>query len=260
MHFLFRGLLDLLYPPRCEACGELRREAICPECRAGVGWLHAPLCEVCGQPFDPSAQGAPRCADCRTPRGRVFSLARSAAYYEGPLVRLIWRYKYAGQMVLAAPLGQVMVEALAGSAAGLDPASVDLVCAVPLHPSRRRERGFNQSELLAEYVAAAIGRPRRALLERTRPTRPQVDMPREARAANVRGAFGLRAGEEVAGRCVLLVDDLFTTGATIGECARALRRGGAAEVRVFTLARPIPEWRRPGADMRRAVEAAAGGE
>jgi len=254
MHVLIRGLLDVLFPPRCQACGRLRRDPICPECRAGVLMVGPPLCAVCGQPFDPSAQGAPDCADCREAKGRPYSVARSAASYEGPLVPLIWEFKYGCQMVLAGPLGMVMVEALAAGAADLEPASLDVVCPVPLHRSRLHERGFNQSRLLAEPVAAAIGKPVAELLERTRPTRPQVDLPRESRAANVRGAFAARAEAEVTGRRVLLVDDLFTTGSTIGECVRALQRAGAAEVRVFTLARPVPLWRRPAVDARDAQE------
>jgi ComF family protein len=177
-------------------------------------------------------------------------VARSAAYYEGPLVQLIWRYKYHGQMVLARPLGEVMVAALEGAAAALDPETIDVVCAVPLHASRLRERGFNQSELLAEHVAEVIGRQLRPLLERTRPTLPQVDLPLESRAANVRDAFASNLREVIRGQRVLLIDDLFTTGATITECARALRRAEVGELRVFTLARPLPLWRRPGADIR----------
>jgi ComF family protein len=252
MHPLLRGLLDLLYPPRCEGCGRLRQDAICPDCLIAVSLLQPPICELCGEPFDPSAASAPRCALCLIARRR-FSVARSAAYYEGPLVQLIWRYKYHCQMVLAEPLARLMIGALHASAAALGPETVDVVCAVPLHPSRLRARGFNQSELLAEHVAAEIGRPLRPLLERTRPTLPQVDLPPQSRAANVRNAFAANPQETVQGLRVLLIDDLFTTGATLTECARALGRAGADELRVFTLARPLPPWRRPGADIRAAA-------
>ena len=252
MHVLVRGLLDLLYPPRCEACGGLRRDPICPECLAAITPITPPLCEICGEPFDPQAAGAPRCAACRSPRGRAFAAARSAVYYDGPVVPLIWRYKYDGQMALGEPLGRLMAEALAAGASDLGADSVDVVCAVPLHRTRLRERGFNQSELLAESVAAALSRPLEPLLQRTRPTRPQVDVPREVRASNVRGAFAAAPDQALTGRRVLLVDDLFTTGATLAECARALRRGGADEVRVLTLARPLPAWRRVAADIREA--------
>ncbi len=244
MHPFWRGVLDLLYPPRCEACGSLRRDAMCAECLAAVERIKPPVCDVCGEPFDPGAQSAPTCAGCRRAR-RPFSVARSAAYYTGPLVKAIGRFKYHCQMVLWRPLGELMVEALHnGGAKALDPDSVDVVCPVPLHQSRLEQRGFNQSELIAEVVAESIGRPLSSLLERTRPTLPQVDLPAPSRAANVRGAFQARLQEVIEAQRVLLIDDLHTTGATIAECARVLRRAGAAEVRAFTLARPLPRWRR----------------
>jgi ComF family protein len=242
--------LDLLYPPRCEACGGLRREAICAECWEGIVRVTPPWCEVCGAPFDPRAQAAPRCADCRGKR-RPFSAARSAAHYEGPLAQAIRRFKYHSQMVLGKPLGALMVEALEGAAGrDLDPATVDVVCPVPLHESRLRDRGFNQSELLAESVAVAIERPLKHLLERTRPTLPQVDLPAASRAQNVRDAFAVRLEEVIASQRVLLIDDLFTTGATLLECARILRRAEAEEVRVLTLARAVPRWRLPASRAR----------
>jgi len=194
-------------------------------------------------PFDPKAQAAPRCADCRGSR-RSYALARSAAYYHGPLTQAIWHFKYHGQMVLARPLGEMMVAAISGGgAADLEPETIDVVCPVPLHGARLRERGFNQSDLLAEAVAEGIGKPLRRLLVRTRPTLPQVDLPAESRATNVRGAFAPDLHEVIQGKRVLLIDDLFTTGATMAECARMLRRAGAEEVRVYTLARPAPRWR-----------------
>ena len=220
----------------------MRRDLICADCLAAIERIRPPLCELCGAPFDPGAQAAPRCADCRGKR-RSFSVARSAGYYSGPLVEAIRRFKYHCQMALWRPLGGLMVEALEDGAGAIEPETVDVVCAVPLHESRLRERGFNQSELLAEVVAEAIGEPVKPLLAKTRPTLPQVDLPAESRATNVRGAFEADLHEIIQGQTVLLIDDLFTTGATMMECARVLKRAGAEEVRVLTLARPLPRWR-----------------
>ncbi len=244
MHLLWHGLLDLLYPPRCEACGNLRRAALCEECLAAIERIEPPMCELCGEPFDPLAQSAPRCADCRGKR-KPFTLARSACYYTGPLAEAIKRYKYHCQMVLWRPLGELLVEAMAqGKAEGIEAESVDIICAVPLHSSRLRERGFNQSELLAEVVAEHLEKPLRPLLARTRATLPQVDLPAASRAVNVRDAFTADLHEVIKGQRVLLIDDLFTTGATMTECARTLMRAEAQEVRIYTLARPLPLWKR----------------
>ncbi|MFB3882330.1 MAG: double zinc ribbon domain-containing protein [Armatimonadota bacterium] len=248
MHPLLRGFLDLLYPPRCEACGELRREPICTDCLSAIERVTPPMCDLCGEPFDPLAQAAPRCADCRG-RRRSFSVARSAAYYAAPLTEAIRRFKYDCQMVLWRPLGRLMVEALNNGASAIDPDTVDVICAVPLHPSRLRERGFNQSELLAQVISEELGKPTGPLLERTRPTLPQVSLPAQSRPANVHDAFSPRLQETIADQRVLLVDDLFTTGSTLTECARVLRRAGAADVRVFTLARPLPRWRQVRPDV-----------
>jgi ComF family protein len=244
VNLLLRGILDLFYPPRCEACGRLRRDPICGECSAQIEMIVPPLCHLCGEPFDLRAHGAPICERCRG-RRLPFAIARSAAFYRRPLIHAIARFKYHGQIVLARPLGGIMVEALSGAAGDLDPPTIGVICPVPLHSSRQRERGFNQSQLLAEEISLAIGKPVSDLLDRVRPTAPQVDLPARARAENVRKAFAAKENAGIAGQTVLLIDDLFTTGATLIESGRALRAAGAAEVRVFTLARPLPRWRVP---------------
>jgi ComF family protein len=246
LHWLARGFLDLLFPPRCEVCRELGTDLVCPRCSSEIELVQPPLCARCGQPFDPQARGAPLCAACR-PGKRPFELARSAAYFEGPLRQAIHRFKYQRKRVLASFLGGIMVHWLStqdGGALG----AAELVCPVALYPRRRRERGFNQSELLARSVAAHLGVELDPdLLARVRDTVPQINLPLGERAANVRGAFAVPQPAKVAKKTVLLIDDVFTTGATLNECARLLRRAGAARVFIFTLARPLPRWRLPRA-------------
>lgn len=143
-------------------------------------------------------------------------------------------FKYGGRPSLGRHLGRLMAEAVGGL---FDPGRFDLVIPVPLHPGRERERGFNQAALLAKEVGSAWGlRVGHRLLRRVRATEAQSGG-RSARAANVRGAFHVARPDQVAGCKVLLIDDVFTTGATVSECAKTLLAAGAAEVAVYTLAR-----------------------
>jgi ComF family protein len=151
--------------------------------------------------------------------------------YEEPLDRLVRALKYEAATRLAPWLGRALAEQAARL--GWRP---DVACPVPLHPARRRHRGYNQAALLARELATALDVPCLQLLARRRPTLPQARLSRAARAANVAGAF-LAEPARTAGRCVLLVDDVLTTGATAAACAAALRRAGARRVRVAVVAR-----------------------
>jgi ComF family protein len=145
--------------------------------------------------------------------------------------------KFRGHRALARPLADLVAEA---PPPGLPVAGVDLLVPVPLHPQRRAQRGFNQAELLARRLARRWGKPHRAdVLARVRLTRPQTELAPEERRANVRGAFLVRRPELVAGRHVLLVDDVLTTGATVEACVLALREAGAGPVGVVTVARAL---------------------
>jgi ComF family protein len=145
-------------------------------------------------------------------------------------------FKFSRKVALAAPLSAVLLEACRG---GL-PHPPELVVPVPLHRARERERGFNQAALLARHVARCVGAPRgERVLRRARATAAQADLSGQDRNANVRGAFALRDPLAVRGRHIVLVDDVLTTGATVIECARMLRAGGAASVGILTVARVV---------------------
>jgi len=242
MHWFWRGVLDLFFPPRCQVCLAFDRSLICPACAAAIRPLLPPYCDICGRPFDPQAKGGPLCADCRQGQSHL-DIARAVNTYEGPMREAIHRFKYARKRVLAEPLGAMMSDFLRAPECGDEGQTIrideiDVVCPVPLHPARVRERGFNQAELLARAVCQTVGLTLDpSLLRRVRDTAPQVSLDRRDRAQNVRGAFAAPDRGAVEGRRLLLIDDLTTTGATLEECGRVLRRAGAASIAALTLAR-----------------------
>jgi len=227
---LGKGVLDLLYPPKCVVCGEVQPLYLCVDCRSRISAMEGPLCRKCGLPTD----GEP-CAECRRTRF-AFTRARAVGVYDGALRTAIHRLKYGGVRAVAPELGDLLTAHLAGSADSCPGAAS--VLPMPIHSSRRRERGFNQSLLLAGPVSDFLGVP---LLEdvliRVRASRPQVDLPVDERMNNVRGVFKVERPEMITGTAVLLVDDVMTTGSTADEAARALRHAGASAIYVLTLAR-----------------------
>ncbi len=229
--------LDLLFPPRCQACLAFRPQPLCDECRSTFQLIAPPFCDQCGEPL-PGSQAGTKCAACRRDQF-YFIAARSAARFEGRLRSAIHAFKYDGRTHLAGPLGALMAECLLDPVRGLPIATIELVVPIPLHLQRQRQRGYNQSELLGREVAQRVGRTLDAhCCRRTRPTVDQIGLSARQREDNVRGAFTAE-GDALRGRVVLLIDDMYTTGATMNECARALRRAGAADVYGLTLARAV---------------------
>lgn len=224
--------LDLIFPPFCPVCaqplGVGRRDPLCGSCWSEIRAPAPPLCDRCGIPLLAAPTPCPACRADPPP----FERARGAALYAGPLREALHALKFRGKRALARPLAQLVHERC-GSA--LVPGA-DALVPVPLARARLRERGFNQAELIAERLGALLGLPvRQRWLARVRETAPQTDLTAAQRRGNVGGAF--RASGRVAGRHVILVDDVLTTGATCRECARALRGAGARRVDVVTVAR-----------------------
>jgi len=235
-----RAVGQLLLPVHCAACGSPAppdgRWPLCQACaRALADLLAAPYCPACGRHAGPYTAGPDGCAFCRQ-YPVPFDAAVRAGAYEGPLKTLILRCKYGPRPALAAVLGRLLAERLA-LADWADRAG--RIVPVPLHWSRRVRRGFNQALGIArELVRAVPGAERvdRRTLLRTRPTAHQTGIPAPRRRQNVRGAFRVRRGARLQGQTVLLVDDVMTSGTTVAECTRVLKRAGAADVYVAVAA------------------------
>jgi len=219
-------LLDFLLPPRCGGCRAVG-SWLCERCLRRVRRLEEPLCRRCGVQLE----SARRECGCRS-RLRSLTRLRSATAYEGPVELAIQRFKYQGWRRLSEPLAQLMAERLV-----VEGLAAAWTVAVPLHPGRLRERGFNQVELLAAQLRKrlALGRPPGELV-RTRATPAQVGHDRRWRLANVDGAFAWR-GVRLNGQAILVVDDVATTGATLDACASALRAAGSGPVIGVSVAR-----------------------
>ncbi len=238
-HALRGAFLDALFPPHCAGCAAWSRAVFCETCLPLLRPIRAPFCDGCGEPFDPLAHAAPICARCRA-KAPTFRAARAAFAFDGPLREAIHRLKYRQKSALAPRLAPLLWRALENDPFLRD-FHPDFLVPVPLHRARLRKRGFNQSLLLARELSLLLGVPTRELLQRTRNTPPQVGLKGDARAKNVRGAFDLSsraaALNGLQGARILLVDDVFTTGATLGEAAKILLGAGAGEVCALTLAR-----------------------
>jgi ComF family protein len=273
----YKILRQIVFPPKCPACnrffhsteGDVERVAenidrpvdrptlslrsrldellsvhLCPSCIRGLVAVETPLCECCGLPFK-SRQGPDhRCGECIVD-GKNFRMARAPLIYEQILMRVIHCFKYQGKVQLANPLAQLLLTAFK---LFWEKESIDIILPVPLHIKRFRKRGFNQAYLLvrnwtvvsAQYpYCMAVPRIERNLLIRTSATPPQTTLGRAKRAVNIKNAFDLNDRDGVIDKRVLLVDDVYTTGATANECARLLLTCGAQHVDVLTLARAV---------------------
>ena len=229
-------LLDLIFVPLCPVCRSPLRNGgpFCEGCSRTIRRVLPPICPQCGLPFPEGTEGH-LCGDCLSGKFR-FLLHRSYGIYEGALKEAIHRFKYGRDLLLVEPLGDFLLEACED----LRSRGIDLLIPVPLHPRRLRERGFNQSLLLARHLSKRLGLPCEAeVLVKVKDTPSQTSLSPAERQRAVRGAFEVLKGERIREKRVLLVDDVFTTGATVNEASRVLLRAGAEEVLVITLARSV---------------------
>ncbi len=233
-------------PPRCAGCNWFEEKLFCERCRKYLQPLVAPFCACCGAPFDALAHvlASSLCADCRANRyhaAPALQWARSLWMMRGPARGAVHRFKYQNRHHLAADLAREMAAYLAACGAELP----QLIVPVPLHSWRQWRRGYNQSALLAQELAALLNLPCAELLRRTRHTPSQTRLNRHKRQENVRDAFIIN--EALRGKYLpeqipqsLLIDDVYTTGATLRECARQLKSAGFTSIHALTLTRQPP--------------------
>ena len=236
--------IDIIYPPRCPICREFicdtpmedktKDAPFCESCFSDFKKIYPPLCPICCRPFVSQVEENHLCEECL--RKKPFYEATAAPYlYEGSLMTAIHKYKYGPKSFLGDYLGPLLAHF---AEKWFATSNKFLAIPVPLHPKRLRHRGFNQSLLLARHVVDRLQCELDFLsLRRVRYTLPQTGLGKVARRKNVRGAFHLKDPEIVKGKTVLLVDDVATTGNTLNECSRVLKKAGCKEIFCLVLAR-----------------------
>lgn len=233
---LLGGIASLLYPAACTICSASvdPGEYLCHECESKISRIVPPFCAKCSEPFDGAITTEFACANCAH-RKIYFEAAVSAYRARGIVRHVILNFKYGRQIHLRHLVARWLIAAFDDPR--LRDRRFDAIVPVPLHRARKRERGFNQAELLAEWLSEHLSLPLRPALERVHYTTTQTAFDRAERMQNLRGAFRLRKKADVRSLRVLLIDDVLTTGSTLSECARVMKEAGALSVHAATAAR-----------------------
>jgi competence protein ComFC len=232
--------LGFVYLEVCQVCGHEHSTAsegfVCAKCWQKVRFIRPPFCNRCGLPFDGDITASFECTNCKE-MDLCFRSARSAVAAGELMLEVIHQYKYRRALWFEPFLADLLVRE---AAAILLEEKCDMIVPVPLHPAKQREREFNQAERLADCLSRATGiRVNKTLLRRVEPTLTQTRLTREQRAANVARAFALAPGVKLNGGRMVVLDDVFTTGATTSACAKVLLAAGADDVCVWTVARGL---------------------
>jgi ComF family protein len=231
---------DIIFPPRCLGCAEILHphsgQLFCPVCREKIKFITDDLCPVCGTIFPDSPANGHLCGNCLENK-IYFSCARAAVSYETIILHAIHQFKYGNNISVGAMLASFMANF---SFPDVDFTGYSLIIPVPLHIKRLRQRGFNQSLILARALAKKKKIPVNfSSLKRHKFTLTQTGLNKAERKQNIKGAFEVSDKKNIAGKNVILIDDVYTTGATINECAKTLTKAGAQKVTVLTLARVL---------------------
>jgi competence protein ComFC len=233
---LLKIFAELFYPSNCVGCGLPQAPGIllCDDCKVSSTRIKHPFCSRCSRPFDGQISKEFCCPNCED-QPLAFDCAVSVWRADGVLRDLIHRFKYEGKFYLRRVLAEFLLDAIRDDRITASP--VDAIVPVPLHPARRRERGFNQAAALAEILSRRTAIPVFHCLQRRCYTQTQTQFDRAERRRNLRNAFALRKNSDVTGKNLVLLDDVLTTGSTLHECALVLRKAEVASVRAITVAR-----------------------
>lgn len=234
---MYQKILDILYPVKCPFCGEIvsagpkKRTAhngICARCREKIVYIEEPRCKKCGKPI--RSEEKEYCFDCAG-KTHHFEEGRNLWIHKEPVNQAIYAFKYQNLRIYGKTFGTEMAEHYENY---LRKKTVDLIVPIPLHRKRKRRRGYNQAQILAKELSVHTGIPMdESVLKRVRETKPQKELDDKGRRINIRGAFAVT--HPVTGRRIVLVDDIYTTGSTLDEAAKVLRRAGAEKVFFLTI-------------------------
>ena len=234
------AVLNLIFPIYCQGCGVKlsydNKRYLCEGCFKNIKLKSPPLCIKCGKSVSGDKESKSLCAECLN-RNYHFAAAWQCCEYEGLIKELIHKFKYNGKLLLKGVLGEI----LCGFAKSrIDYKRVDAIVAVPMHRANFVKRGFNQAAILSEILSKSLDIPfLDKCLSKIKNTKQQVSLNRNERSLNIRDAFCVKKGADIKGKRLLLVDDVFTTGATVDECSKVLNAQGAKAVWVLVLARGI---------------------
>jgi len=233
-------IADVIFPPRCLGCSEilpnLYLQIFCPACREKIRFITGSLCPICGMAFFDSPASNHLCGNCLENKP-YFSLARAVASYETLILDAIHQFKYGHNISTGTALASFMAEFCFPD---FDFTDYSLILPVPLHIRRLRERGFNQALILAKAIGKKYSIPVNfSLLKRRKFTLTQTGLDKKEREKNIRGAFAVTDNAKTEGKNIILIDDVYTTGATINQCAKTLIKAGAGKVAVLTLVRVL---------------------
>lgn len=245
IEYIKEGLLNFVFPLDCKICEKPIRESkgysICEDCFKTIELIERPYCAKCGKPLIPTdffkQNREILCLDCKRKK-YSFEFSRSTGIYDKVLKKCIHLFKYYGEKKLAKPLGKLMVDSLVKN--DEFKRKIDLIIPVPLHRNDLKKRGFNQSVLLGKVTGDYLSIPvRENVLIKKKLTPFQVNLSKKERKINILGAFSVEKPEEIKGKNILILDDVFTTGATVEECTKELMKARAKNIFVLTLARTV---------------------